>query len=355
MNRINIPTRLFGLNKQDVSEHIDNLSKDSQKSLDELGRELARLQKEKSKLETELSQVQKEEIKYEDEIVESPAQPSDNKTLDEAYKRLEKTVALINMVADEESSQLVSSANKKIEEYDRMIQGLQDDIDEKKKRIEALLSNVLGILKANVDNVTSKIKDKEKLGKTLADPESLREKLSQYIDEDVAKDDELPVTKKAAITADGTSLSGLPKLLMFQNKYGIKPREGKKTAEEEQLLPADELEDFTRNHDVDLGSDPAAGLDKWYDDIPDEFGEVLQQAEQQAAVQSAPAASEEEGHDIKKMRDTLIIGKVAGENIFDGENNIIIPKGKVLTEEDVAVAERESKLAELIINMSLPK
>ena len=62
-----------------------------------------------------------------------------------------------------------------------------------------------------------------------------------------------------------------------------------------------------------------------------------------------------EDQEINKMRDALIIGKVAGEDILDSENNVIIPKGKVLTKEDITLAEKSGQTAELIINMWLPK
>ncbi len=351
MRRISIPTRLFGLNKLDVSEYLDNLSKDNSKVLEELEKEFEQLKKEHEKLKAQLAEAKKEEVRYEDEIVEE-RQSTDDKAVEEAYKRLEKTVALINMVADEESSQLVSGANKKLDEYDKIIENLQDDINEKKKRIESLLSNVLGILKANVENVTSKMKEKESVQKP---PNVLRESLSHYLDED-----EMEVTQFAEkeeergekITADGTSLTSIPKLLMFQNKYGSKAKDDNKKREEDRLLTQDEFEEFAINNELDFEEEPKLGFDKWYDDIPDEFGEAIEQAINEAENQPK---QEEESSDIKKMRNTLIIGKIAGEDIVDSENNIIIPKGKVLAEEDVAIAERESKLAELIINMSLPK
>ena len=53
------------------------------------------------------------------------------------------------------------------------------------------------------------------------------------------------------------------------------------------------------------------------------------------------------------MRNTLIIGKVSGEDVLDRNNNVIISKGKTLTEDDIILAENESKLPELIINMAL--
>ncbi|HZG58487.1 hypothetical protein, partial [Paenibacillus sp.] len=64
----------------------------------------------------------------------------------------------------------------------------------------------------------------------------------------------------------------------------------------------------------------------------------------------SPAITEE----IRSLRVKYIVGKWAGEDLFDAAGKRIIAKGAVITEETVDAAERAGKLAELIVNMIIP-
>jgi hypothetical protein len=49
-----------------------------------------------------------------------------------------------------------------------------------------------------------------------------------------------------------------------------------------------------------------------------------------------------------------ILGKVAGEDLYDSSGKMIAQKGDELTEEIIVAADRSGKLSELIINMTIP-
>lgn len=49
-----------------------------------------------------------------------------------------------------------------------------------------------------------------------------------------------------------------------------------------------------------------------------------------------------------------IIGKIAGEDLYDAEGNLIIRKDETITEQIVIEAEKADKLSELIIDMTIP-
>lgn len=356
MGIMSISTRFFGLNKVDVNNYLDSLIKEHYKILEGLEKELESLVKERDRLLAELADAKKEEIRYEDEVVEGEEKSSDQ-VISDAYKRLEKTVALINMIADEESAQLVQSANKKLEEYDKIIANLQEYINEKKKRIESLLSDVLGILKANIETVASKHGDRDK-----ETPEKKLEKF-EYIEKESAGIFEGEPLEKALehfrsekITADGTSLNSLPKLLMFQKKHAAKIDELKLAAGDESP-DTDETDELLEEAGPDHKDGEAGQIGSRYEELFKMFDEDMaaELENQEQEQEHKPENPQSDDQNIKKMRNTLIIGKIAGEDILDSENNVIIPKGKVLTEEDVALAEKEAKLPELIINMHLPK
>jgi hypothetical protein len=59
--------------------------------------------------------------------------------------------------------------------------------------------------------------------------------------------------------------------------------------------------------------------------------------------------------DTISIRNRYIVGKVCGQTLFDSQGRIIIKKQEVITPEAVNEADRQGKLAELILNMELPE
>lgn len=69
------------------------------------------------------------------------------------------------------------------------------------------------------------------------------------------------------------------------------------------------------------------------------------------AVQKAsPAVATE----IKTVRHKYVVGKLAGEDLLDGSGQVIIGKNNPITPDVVERAEKEGKLAELIVHMVIP-
>jgi hypothetical protein len=71
----------------------------------------------------------------------------------------------------------------------------------------------------------------------------------------------------------------------------------------------------------------------------------------------APAnnqGSKEITREVRQLRYKYIVGKWAGEDLFDAKNKLIVKKNTVITEEIVDAAEQEGKLSLLIIHMILP-
>ncbi|MCM8710207.1 hypothetical protein M2651_04095 [Clostridium sp. SYSU_GA19001] len=58
--------------------------------------------------------------------------------------------------------------------------------------------------------------------------------------------------------------------------------------------------------------------------------------------------------DFNNIRYKYLVGKIAGEDLFDKNNNVIISKNSIITADVVNKAENEGKLAQLIVNMILP-
>jgi hypothetical protein len=58
--------------------------------------------------------------------------------------------------------------------------------------------------------------------------------------------------------------------------------------------------------------------------------------------------------DATSITNKYLIGKITGENLLDKDENIIISKGTIITENVIKIAEKYGKLAELIVNMTVP-
>lgn len=67
--------------------------------------------------------------------------------------------------------------------------------------------------------------------------------------------------------------------------------------------------------------------------------------------QASPAL----GQEIKALRYRYLSGKLAGQDLVDETGNIIIRKNEPITSEIVDLADRVGKLAELIVNMTIPE
>ncbi|MHC1683882.1 MAG: hypothetical protein AB6733_13160 [Clostridiaceae bacterium] len=85
------------------------------------------------------------------------------------------------------------------------------------------------------------------------------------------------------------------------------------------------------------------------EDVEDEVG-----AQQNLSENNEDDDNNGDG-DIENIRRKYIVGKIAGEDLHDGSGNIIIRKDNIISMETVAAAEREGKLASLIVDMKIPE
>lgn len=83
--------------------------------------------------------------------------------------------------------------------------------------------------------------------------------------------------------------------------------------------------------------------------------------EQAAAAQdeSAAAAGDASGsqaisEEIRQLRYKYIVGKIAGDDLYDRRGGLIIARNAVITADAVNKADREGKLADLIVSMIIP-
>jgi len=146
---LDIPTKYLGLNKDDVDYFIESLLDGHNKLLNKLIREIKVLEMRKESLQSELEETKKEQIIYKDE--EDSIEP--NRLLSDAHKRVEQTIILIDELANQKIEQIIEKATIQIEEFDATLNEIQEEIDDKKKRIENLLAQVISLLKTNIEDI----------------------------------------------------------------------------------------------------------------------------------------------------------------------------------------------------------
>lgn len=58
---------------------------------------------------------------------------------------------------------------------------------------------------------------------------------------------------------------------------------------------------------------------------------------------------------IENMRLKYLVGKIVGEDLMDSKGIVIASKNLIITEELINIADKQGKLAELILNMIFPE
>lgn len=147
MDIINISTKPVGLKKSDVDMYISGLIKSHKQKLNNLLQEKKLLERTRYKLLSEIRALETTETIYEEVYQDSAEEPLVMDT------EVEKTIALINELAEQKIRNMVEKASKQIAEYDNILETLQREIDANKEKTEQLLSEVVNFLKANIDDV----------------------------------------------------------------------------------------------------------------------------------------------------------------------------------------------------------
>ena len=130
-----------------------------------------------------------------------------------------------------------------------------------------------------------------------------------------------------------------------------------------------ELKDNSRIKDLKVSSDTDSGTDLIDMEVEihkDDSGRNEEEVpvESHIKVQEQKPAAENvktetvnnpkpKGSDTTKLKYAYVLGKIAGEDLFDKSGKLIIAKNEVITEIVVDKAESEGRLVELVVNMKL--
>ena len=403
MNRgVDLTTRLRGYNVRQVDEYLENLRQTYAERIALLKQQIEDSMKEKERLYDKLIKLQNEKEK----------QQRSKDFFDLALVRAKEAVSFFESKAGEEASDIIHKAKQQNEDNEYKINDIDNEIKLTRMRVESLLQDMMKILQESSpekDNdkeetgagkvvgkifpVTSKSKGLEVNGKL---PAEKKNNQAGQAKRDMVEDaDSLSTEQDQKMTADGAvpvdnQHNRLVEKITAAEEFK-KERPPEKTGGEgfweecsdapaleretpEVLIPpVIDIGNYIKKKEIDilavaqetpaqgetaaaveeLLGEPAVQTPAGCTQEEDSSGNVPSESSSQAGHYSlgrSPAVAAE----ISSIRYKYIVGKLAGEDLLDGNGKLIIAKNEKISPEIVALAEAEGKLPELIVNMIIP-
>ena len=401
---IDMATRFRGLNIEQVDEYLNNLKQIYSEEISNLKKQIETSYKEKDRLYQKLLNLQAEKEK----------QQKSKELLDLALIRAKEAVSYFENKAEEESEDILRAAKQQNEIFEKKINDIDNDIKFTKMHVESLLQDMMKILQNSRQDKENE-KEEAGTGKVVGKifPASSRLKkdnqAAESNGETVEEKENIRAENKQKITADGIIATDQHYKRFAERISGLlaKPAAPK----EKPLQDEPEDEKVKREFSGEGFWEECSGLSSIERETASEFSTVIEignyikhigsvrkkEVDILAAVQEAASANmstsaakellSDEKTDVKNdasmiieradsgrttgidyplgkspavaaeisnIRFKYIVGKLAGEDLFDSNGRLIIAKKEKITSEVVALAEAEGRLPELIVNMILP-
>lgn len=402
--------RLIGVNKNEVDRYIDYVKKNTEEKIDEKINKIKELEKNNADLKEKINNLKNEmaskiQSKEMMEFAIEKAQEWAEILLENADKR----VAEIEGLGREQETLI----NKKIEAYNTILKNSKEKLNnllnsEIQKNIE--LIEELDKFVSNENKNVNKIRDK-KINNIIHYDDIKGERDSKKDDGENKQGsneniEEVSVSTQSVVNEN--SLNSVPRSLILEKDLGVdeKTKFDKDTTNEKIKDAREVNEEENSNGDIDNLLRNVINFDRlndeeikvtleeknaliedqpfddsvtekgfWGEDFDDilfepsgiekEYGNdnEIKPLDKKSQHEDASDASIEKRNqssnvidgEIQNIRRKYIVGKVAGEDLLDREGNFIIKKNEIITIETVQLAEKEGKLANLIVNMKLPE
>lgn len=412
-----MPARYFGLNKKQVDEYLESISKGYDDRLNEIRQKIDACSEENKRLNQKLRNSAAEKDKYEKKELQ----------IEQAEANTAKSITLLIRSAEKDLNEMESSVNVKLATYDDRISLIKNEISKSKKRLDSLLESVSNLLDEKYD---SDFQQDEAVNgttatvasRTLTMPNTC--KVISYNGNHASVSYDIPAQKQPAKVI--TASAGVKKASGFwdieeYSMTGAKFNESMKITSASGAEPIEmqkkklakvldySLKSINTIHSTNDGKSdinvPIHAPMEFWDEIPSTevfvqkpADEILHKAEiesfeetavsnssvlsdntknintpplveekrvekkeeikpEQYAAQTqrnTPSGSPAVSKEINTLRTRYIAGKIAGETLYDMHGGVIISKNEVITQEVITRAEVEGRLSELIVNMILP-
>lgn len=316
--------RIFGLKKEQVNKYIKDIKWNFHSDKISLEHELQKVVNENEKLQIKLLPESKEDL--EDTFWEFG-----NERIKEFMNQLNKQHELEKAVFRNDYAMKIEDVTKKINELDK-------EIEVANSLFSTMLDQITKIVEQSVYQLIN--------GKTTINEEK-QDNLS--FKEEIGKINTSRVTKYQKET---TTDKDCPANSLGSNMEGTSQQSNKKHnrfwAEVEEWA-GESLNDIEEN-------DLLTGLEN--EVVPQKFKDQDKSIKpmlkhDNKPTRALPNVDTSLIEQIDAIKSQYIVGKVAGEDLYDQAGNLIIAKSTKITREVVEEANRLGKLAELIVNMKL--
>lgn len=387
-----IKGKVWGFQKKEVEDYINKLKKAQEAELKELSKKNENVQRENEILRLELSTLTETNASFPAGIL-----------LELALNRVERVSGYIDQDVDIEVLAIDKITHQKSLVLENTIAELEKNIEKEKEIIEIELKNIVDIAKGQERTKNIDIDVIKNLGKLLPIADWLKSNREEQTNlgkefwEEESTDSTQELIKQ--MTADGTVLE--PMIKPDTTNANIADQNAKRNSSSEHQVSANVMKADSREGkdnkdnkaDVDsiLGSSQKGNpenvnpyfsvskTDFWDVSVGGEdntnpciqevavtadsetkaasqdFYQSMETSEVQAVENPSGQSQAGVREEISAVRAKYILGKVAGVDIMDTAGQVIIRKGEPITVSFMQMAQNEGKLADLIINMELPR
>lgn len=306
--------KLFGLNKNIVDQLLKKIRSEQQEELDDIEKQVKSISEENRQYRSELASVlhQKHEDTHSKEVINL------------AEFRLQNVIQYL----DKQKTTEMFHLREKHEQYIANLHQRMKDLDRELQRVNKAFQN----MSANLWNPITDHYLPSQTYKNRNSPESSIK--SELVHEQplpsFGKQEDFesqPITKKTI----QSNFWGLDEKLVEQAKSSLH------STNETVVHPALTINELPEDFSCEIEEDTK------------ESGELSLSKSNEYPKPSSKQLVDE----VDSLKSQYMLGKVAGENIYNKEGQLLIKKNTIITKEIIELAHQQGKLAELIVNMKM--
>jgi hypothetical protein len=307
---VKIKVRLFGLNKKQVDKQFRDKDKNYRQKLEALRYQIDVIKEKNKQLKDEFNALEKEEITL----------TQSEKLVEFCYVVSKKNFALIDKNSENEIIQITNRGQELERVYDKKIQEYSAEIKKTKEQLNTLLSVVVN----KSENFYEDVKDFTQKYSANIVKENIEEKYEE---------------------ANQACRKSYEESLVSHKEILENEKQGASSGFWEEDSSEDVGTEDTKQEIIEETKEENKGEEINKKTEVEEVNETKKENLKSKAVSG----------EIENLRYKYLVGKIAGEDIYNNKNNIIIPKNTKITTDIITIAEKEGKLSELIINMIFPE
>lgn len=305
---------LFGLNVQSVNMILDELQNKQNSEIEKISEQIQKVKSENDYLRKRI----------EDLKLESQTELKSKNILEYSLKKAEDYIKFFYNAARQEVDDLTCIGEKTEALFNEKIEEFDITIKETRLALDMLSKEVL--------NRNDKLS--ERLGSFMEKNGSIR--FLTLDEEKKVKKNDLGILPKVSIEIEEPILK---KELQNESKYGVK------------LLKEEEIRSVFNEEIKENETNLLEGTEFLESSIRKFQEEIRNNKDQVEKMEINKVVSNE----ISNLRNKYLIGKMAGADILDKNGQTLVSKNTLITAETVDRVESEGKLAELIVNMTIPE